>query len=123
MNKSMNASENVETTTEQSSRRDFFKKTAAYSVSALAAASVMAPVKVKAEDDPAIMEEQPWATAWGTPVTENLYGLPRAVGNTIKIQRACNRNSRCQGWISAFGGGPCWIWFCIWTMSISKERI
>ncbi len=76
MNKSMNVSEKSESTTEQSSRRDFFKKTAAYSVSALAAASVMAPVKVKAEDDPAIMEEQPWATSWGKPVTYNLYGQP-----------------------------------------------
>jgi len=75
MNKSMNVSENIKAT-EKSSRRDFFKKTAAYSVSALAAASVMAPVKVKAEDDPAIMEEQPWATTWGTPVTANLYGEP-----------------------------------------------
>jgi sulfane dehydrogenase subunit SoxC len=69
----MNVSEEV---SEQSTRRDFFKKTAAYSVSALAAASVIAPVKVKAEDDPAIMEEQPWATTWGTPVTANLYGQP-----------------------------------------------
>jgi len=73
MNKSMNVSKEV---SEQSTRRDFFKKTAAYSVSALAAASVIAPVKVKAEDDPAIMEEQPWATTWGTPVTANLYGQP-----------------------------------------------
>ncbi|HHD79127.1 MAG TPA: sulfite dehydrogenase [Epsilonproteobacteria bacterium] len=76
MNKSMNVSENVDATATQSSRRDFFKKTAAYSVSALAAASVMAPVKVKAEDDPAIIEEQPWATKWGEPVTYNLYGQP-----------------------------------------------
>ena len=74
MNK--NISDNIETVTEQSSRRDFFRKTAAYSVSALAAASVMTPVKLKAEDDPAIMEEQPWATSWGSPVTENLYGQP-----------------------------------------------
>jgi sulfane dehydrogenase subunit SoxC len=72
----MNVSENVETTTEQSSRRDFFKKTAAYSVSALAAASVMAPVKVKAEDDPNIMEEKPWAIKWGDDVTVNKYGQP-----------------------------------------------
>jgi len=59
-----------------SERRDFFRKTAVYSVSALAAASVMAPVKIQAEDDPAIMEEQPWSTTWGDPVTKNLYGLP-----------------------------------------------
>ena len=72
----MNASNNVETATNKSSRRDFFKKTAAYSMSALAAASVIAPVKVKAEDDPAIMKEQPWATSWGKPVSYNLYGQP-----------------------------------------------
>lgn len=79
MNKIMNESKDMiepSETSEASSRRDFFRKTAAYSVSALAAASVVAPVKVKAEDDPAIMEEQPWATKWGYPVTHNLYGQP-----------------------------------------------
>jgi len=65
-----------ETVEKQSSRRDFFRKTAAYSVSALAAASVLAPVKVKAEDDPAIVEEQKWGTKLGYPVTHNLYGQP-----------------------------------------------
>ena len=64
------------------SRRDFFRKTAAYSVSALAAASVMAPVKVDAKEhegkkgDPAILEEQKWGTSFGFPVTHNLYGKP-----------------------------------------------
>ncbi len=57
------------------SRRNFFKKTAQYSVGALAAASVLSPVKMKA-DDPAIMEEQPWATSWGDPVTKHRYGVP-----------------------------------------------
>ena len=61
---------------QQSSRRDFFRKTAAYSVSALAAASVLAPVKINAEDDPAIVEEKVWGTTFGYPVTHNLYGQP-----------------------------------------------
>jgi len=83
MNKSISASKSVETATEQLGRRNFFKKTAAYSVSALAAASVIAPVKVKAEDDPAIMEEQPWAVKWGQPVTYNLYGQPSAYESNV----------------------------------------
>jgi len=83
MNKSISASKNVETATEQLGRRNFFKKTAAYSVSALAAASVIAPVKIKAEDDPAIMEEQPWAVKWGQPVTYNLYGQPSAYESNV----------------------------------------
>ena len=57
------------------SRRDFFKKAATLSVGAVAAASVLNPVKAKA-DDPAIMEEQPWATTLGDPVTKNRYGMP-----------------------------------------------
>ena len=62
---------------EHLSRRNFFKKTAQYSVGALAAASVLSPVKMKA-DDPAIMEEHPWATTLGDPVTKNRYGIPSA---------------------------------------------
>ncbi len=60
---------------EQLSRRAFFKKSAQYSVGAIAAASAIAPVSMKA-DDPAIIEEQPWATQLGDPVTKNRYGLP-----------------------------------------------
>jgi len=63
----------------QSGRRDFFRKSAAFSVSAMAAASVMAPVRVNAEElkgDPAILEEKPWGTTFGFPVTHNLYGQP-----------------------------------------------
>ncbi|DAB39879.1 MAG TPA: sulfite dehydrogenase [Sulfurovum sp. UBA12169] len=69
---------NAQETVEQSGRRDFFRKTAAYSVSALAAASILSPVKVNAEDDLAIIEEQPWATSLGDPVTKNQYGIPSA---------------------------------------------
>jgi len=57
------------------SRRDFFKKTA--SVSTVAAASVLAPVALLA-DDPAIMEEKEWGTTLGDPVTKNRYGIPSA---------------------------------------------
>jgi len=59
----------------ESSRRDFFKKTMAYSVSALTASNILSPIKIKA-DDPVILEKQPWSQIWGDPVTKNLYGLP-----------------------------------------------
>ncbi len=73
----------VSEVSEQVSRRNFFKKTATYSMGALAAASVVAPVtidaseiKANAEDDPHIMEHKPWAVKWGDDVTVNLYGQP-----------------------------------------------
>ena len=48
---SKNSDKNLESNTvEQSSRRDFFKKTAIYSASALTAATVLAPIKLKADD-------------------------------------------------------------------------
>ena len=56
------------------SRRDFFKKTGA--VSAVAAASVIVPTVVKAEDDHAIMHHPKWGQSWGDPVTKNRYGIP-----------------------------------------------
>ncbi|MEA3288751.1 MAG: sulfite dehydrogenase [Campylobacterota bacterium] len=66
--------------TQQISRRDFFKKTGA--VSAVAAASVIAPSAVRAsaagEGDPAIMHHPKWGQSWGDPVTKNLYGIPSA---------------------------------------------
>jgi len=57
------------------SRRDFFKKTAVYSVGAVAAANVLSPVSLKA-DDHAIIGEAPWGTKLGDLVTKNPYGLP-----------------------------------------------
>ncbi len=60
---------------ESAGRRDFFKKTA--SVSAVAAAGIVAPSALLA-DDPAIMEEKPWGTSLGDPVTKNRYGIPSA---------------------------------------------
>ncbi len=57
------------------SRREFFKKTAVYSVGAVAAAQVLSPVSLRA-DDPAIVGEAPWGTKLGDLVTKNPYGLP-----------------------------------------------
>jgi sulfane dehydrogenase subunit SoxC len=56
-------------------RREFFKKTGAFS--AVAAASVMTPSALKA-DDPAIMHHPKWGQSWGDPVTKNRYGMPSA---------------------------------------------
>ena len=58
-------------------RRDFFKKTAALSVGAVAAANVLAPTSVRADDE-AIIGEAPWGTKLGDPVDVNLYGMPSA---------------------------------------------
>jgi len=57
------------------SRRDFFRKTAVYSAGAIAAANVLSPMKLKA-DDPAIINEAEWGTKLGDMVTKNLYGVP-----------------------------------------------
>ena len=67
---------------ELTSRRDFFRKAAAYSAGAVAAASVLAPVSLSAaireskEDDENIIEEKPWALELGKDVTFNKYGMP-----------------------------------------------
>jgi len=66
----------IDSSIELMSRRNFFKKAAAYSASAVAATSILAPVELSAQDDPAIVEEQPWGTKLGDPVTKNLYGVP-----------------------------------------------
>jgi len=58
---------------ELSARRDFFKKTAALGVTALAGTSLVA-----SQDDPAIMHHVPWGQKWGDPVTKNRYGIPSA---------------------------------------------
>ena len=54
-------------------RRDFFKKTAALGVSALAGTSLAA-----SEDDHAIMHHPKWGQKWGDPVSKNTYGVPSA---------------------------------------------
>ena len=55
------------------SRRDFFKKTA--SVSAVAAASVIAPVSVLADDEN-IIHHTKWGTTLGDECNKNPYGVP-----------------------------------------------
>lgn len=89
MNKIMNISKDV-TETVSETRRDFFKKAAAYSVSAVAATSVLATskaeasnaaaywpdIKINPEDDLNIMHEKPWSLEFGHPVTYNKYGQP-----------------------------------------------
>ncbi len=77
MTKSSKSSEkSLETISEKKlSRRDFFRKTAVYSAGAIAAANVLSPVKLRA-DDPAIIEEAQWGTKLGDMVTKNLYGIP-----------------------------------------------
>ena len=55
------------------SRRDFFKKTA--TVSAAAAATILAPSTVLA-DDPAIMHHPKWGTSLGDECNSNPYGFP-----------------------------------------------
>ncbi|WP_321777191.1 sulfite dehydrogenase [Sulfurimonas sp.] len=58
---------------ELSDRRDFFKRTAALGVTALAGTSLFA-----SQDDKAIMHHVPWGQKWGDPVTKNRYGIPSA---------------------------------------------
>ncbi len=72
----------TQTSQEQLSRRNFFRKAVTYSASAVVATSVLAPVSVKAallkskKDDENIMEEKPWSLELGKPVSEDLYGMP-----------------------------------------------
>jgi len=61
--------------TEQSSRRDFFRKTVAYSISAIAATTVLSPAKLLADDEN-IIHREPWATTLGDELNKNPYGLP-----------------------------------------------
>ncbi len=63
------------TNEEKLSRRNFFKKTAIYSAGAIAAANVLAPVKVKA-DDVNIVDHVEWGTKLGDILDKNLYGVP-----------------------------------------------
>jgi sulfane dehydrogenase subunit SoxC len=56
-------------------RRDFFKKAAAFSATALAGTSLLAN-EVTGEGDPAIMHHTKWGQVWGDPITTNLYGVP-----------------------------------------------
>ena len=66
----------TESSEELLNRRNFFRKAAVYSAGAVAASTVLAPTRANAQDDPNIMEEKPWATELGDPVTKNQYGQP-----------------------------------------------
>ena len=54
----------------QTSRRDFFRKAAAVTATAVAGSSLLA------KDDPLIMHHVKWGQKLGDPVTENRYGMP-----------------------------------------------
>ena len=76
---------NLETTiskAEQSSRRDFFKKTAAYSVSAIAAANILAPAKLLADDEN-IVHHVEWGTTLGDELNKHPYGIPSAYEHNV----------------------------------------
>ena len=66
----------TESSEELLNRRNFFRKAAVYSAGAVAASTVLAPTRANAQDDPNIVEEKPWATELGDPVTKNQYGQP-----------------------------------------------
>ncbi|MDD5157673.1 sulfite dehydrogenase [Sulfurimonas sp.] len=74
----------LETTTnaEQSSRREFFKRTAAYSVSAIAAASILAPAKLLADDEN-IVHHTKWGTTLGDELNKHPYGIPSAYEHNV----------------------------------------
>ena len=76
---------NLETTAssvEQSSRRDFFKRTAAYSVSAIAAANILAPAKLSADDEN-IIHHVEWGTTLGDELNKYPYGIPSAYEHNV----------------------------------------
>jgi sulfane dehydrogenase subunit SoxC len=58
----------------ESSRRNFFKKTA--SIGAVAAATALSANQAAAGDDPLIMHHVKWGQKLGKPVTYNRYGMP-----------------------------------------------
>ena len=58
-----------------SNRREFFRKTATFSMTALAGSSLLGASEAMADDE-AIMHHVPWGQKLGDPVTKNRYGLP-----------------------------------------------
>ncbi|MCD4759197.1 MAG: sulfite dehydrogenase [Arcobacteraceae bacterium] len=62
-------------TLEESSRRDFLKNSATLSVSAIAATSILGPVKASA-DEKQIVNEVEWGTKLGDKTTKYRYGIP-----------------------------------------------
>ena len=63
-------------------RRDFFRKTAALSATALAGTSLLAH-EATGEGDLAIMKNTKWGQKWGDPVTKNQYGIPSAYEHNV----------------------------------------
>ncbi len=62
---------------EISDRRNFFKKTVAISVTALAGTSLLASQNATFGDgEPEILNHAKWGQVWGDPVSKNLYGVP-----------------------------------------------
>ena len=84
MNKITNTSQDVDNVLDAEdnmllpSRRNFFKKVAMYSTSAVAAASVVSPVTLMAADDENIIHHQPWGTTLGDELNKYPYGVPSA---------------------------------------------
>jgi len=72
--KSLNKQQN-NTSLKGASRRSFLKKAAAYSVSAITAANILAPVKIKADDE-AITQPAVWGGKLGDLVDKYKYGVP-----------------------------------------------
>jgi len=64
-------------------RRNFFKKTATLSATAIAGTSLLAGAKAMAEDDPFIMNTPDWGHKIGYPVTKNRYGMPSPYEHNI----------------------------------------
>ncbi len=63
-------------------RRDFFRKTAVLSATALAGTSLLAH-EATGKGDPAIMNNTKWGQKWGDPVTKNQYGIPSAYEHNV----------------------------------------
>lgn len=61
----------------QTSRRDFFRKAAAATATAVAGTSLFA------KDDPLIMHHVKWGQKLGDPVTKNRYGIPSAYEHNV----------------------------------------
>jgi len=69
-------------------RRDFFKKTAALSATAIAGAGMLAGTNAMAEDDPVIMNTPDWGHKIGYPVTKNRYGMPSPYEHNVTRRNA-----------------------------------
>jgi len=80
---SQNDAENV-----SAERRNFFKKTAALSATAIAGTSILAGTKAAAEDDPFIMNTPSWGQKLGDPVTKNRYGMPSKYEHNVTRRNA-----------------------------------